>query len=315
LAGRVIRSTLLRGPSAPFVLELPPYRLPTVKGLLIHAWERTWMYIKKAGTVILSIAILLWALMTFPNLPADKVKLYEDQQAKLAADFLSKPEAQETFKSEADIEAFEKFQKEFKKGGSEDLQKQNPAFFNLAGALEADTKNKGSEKDESGSTAENLLAKSYAKYRSEKEETENAQQAAKLENTIAGRLGVALESVFAPMEFDWKTNIALVGGWAAKEVIVSTLGTAYSMGEVNTKEASNLSEKLKEEPGWNPLKAFTLLIFVMLYAPCLTTVVVMKKETGAWKWPLFAMAYTTILAYFIALLVNALGRFLGLGIS
>jgi ferrous iron transport protein B len=87
------------------------------------------------------------------------------------------------------------------------------------------------------------------------------------------------------------------------------------LGEVNTKEASNLSEKLKEEPDWNPLKAFTLLIFVMLYAPCLTTVVVMKKETGAWRWPLFAMVYTTALAYLVALLVNSLGRFLGWGIA
>jgi ferrous iron transport protein B len=313
LAGRVIRSTILRGPSAPFVLELPPYRVPTIKGLFIHAWERTWMYIKKAGTIILSIAILLWALMTFPDLPADKVKVYEDGQANLAADFLSKPEVQATFKSEAGLEAFEKFQKEFKKGAGDDLQKQNPAFFNLAKALA--TKDRGSERDERGSVAENPLAQAYAKYTGEKEEIENSKQAAKLKNTIAGRLGVALESIFAPMEFDWKTNIALVGGWAAKEVIVSTLGTAYSLGEVNTKEASNLSEKLKEEPGWNPLKAFTLLIFVMLYAPCLTTVVVMKKETGAWRWPLFAMVYTTALAYLVALLVNSLGRFLGWGIA
>jgi ferrous iron transport protein B len=87
------------------------------------------------------------------------------------------------------------------------------------------------------------------------------------------------------------------------------------LGEVNTREATNLSEKLKEEPGWNPLKAFTLLIFVMLYAPCLTTVAVMKRETGSWKWPLFAMVYTTTLAYVVALSISIIGRFLGLGIS
>lgn len=313
LAARIIRSTILSGPSAPFVLELPPYRVPTIKGLLIHAWERTWMYVKKAGTVILSVAILLWALMTFPDLPADKVKVYEDGQAKLAADLLSKPEVRDTFKSEADLEAFEKFQKEFNTGAGRDLQKQNPVLFDLAKALE--TKDRGSEKDEKGSVAKKPLAQAYAKYTGEKEEIDNAKQAARLKNSVAGRLGVALESIFAPMEFDWKTNIALVGGWAAKEVIVSTLGTAYSMGEVNTKEAGNLSEKLQTERGWNPLKAFTLLIFVMLYAPCLTTVVVMKRETGAWRWPVLAMVYTTTLAYVVALMINLLGRFLGWGIA
>jgi len=313
LAARIIRSTLLRGPSAPFVLELPPYRVPTVKGLVIHAWERTWMYVKKAGTIILTIAIFLWALMTFPDLPPDKMKIYEDQQTKLTADFLSKPEVRAVFKSDAELEAFEKFRKEFKEVPGDGLEKQNSAFFALAQALE--TKDKGSATEATESISEDPLVQAYLKYTDEKEEIENSKRAAKLKNTVAGRLGVALEPIFAPMEFDWKTNIALVGGWAAKEVIVSTLGTAYSLGEVNSKEATSLSDKLKEESGWNPLKAFTLLIFVMLYAPCLTTVVVMKKETGAWKWPLFAMAYTTILAYLIALLVNSLGRLLGWGIT
>ena len=72
LAGRAIRSTVLSGPSAPFVLELPPYRVPTFQGLVIHTWERTWMYLKKAGTVILAVSILIWVLMTFPGLPPNK---------------------------------------------------------------------------------------------------------------------------------------------------------------------------------------------------------------------------------------------------
>ena len=315
LAARVVRSTILRGPSAAFVLELPPYRVPTIKGLLIHAWERTWMYIKKAGTIILAVAILIWALMTFPDLPADRAKVYEDEQTKLTADFLAKPEVRDAFKSEGDLAAFEKFQKELTGKSPAELQKENPAFFSLTEALDSNKKKTGEETDQTASGSEFVLAQSYTKYMDEKGEIENSKQAAKLKNTVAGRLGVALESIFAPMEFDWKTNIALVGGWAAKEVIVSTLGTAYSLGEVSSEESGSLSDKLKGEPGWNPLKAFTLLLFVMLYAPCLTTIVVMKKETGSWKWPLFAMVYTTTLAYLVALLVNWLGRYLGWGLS
>ncbi|MBI5248025.1 MAG: ferrous iron transport protein B [Desulfomonile tiedjei] len=315
LAGRIIRSTLLKGPSAPFVLELPPYRIPTLKGLLIHSWERTWLYIKKAGTIILAVSILLWSLMTFPNLSTDRLKVYEDGQAKLAAEFLSKSEVQESFKSEADLEAFEKFQGEFKRGAAADLQKQNPALFRLAKALEVDAKGKGSQKDGNASDEENPVVKAYSEFAEGKKELENDKQAAKLKNSVAGRIGVALESVFAPLGFDWKTNIALVGGFAAKEVVVSTLGIAYGLGEVDTQDAGSLSDRLRQDSEWSPLKAFTLLIFVMLYAPCVTTLVVMRKETGGWRWPLFATFYTTTLAFAVAMLVNYVGRLAGWGLS
>ncbi len=116
------------------------------------------------------------------------------------------------------------------------------------------------------------------------------------------------------MGFDWRTNVALVGGFAAKEVVVSTLGTAYSLGEVNRKEALSLAERLKSEPGWNPLLAFSLIIFVMLYNPCFTTLVVIGRESGKWRWSLFAMVYTTSLAYFMAFLVHWIGSLLKLGV-
>ncbi|HQN19797.1 MAG TPA: nucleoside recognition domain-containing protein, partial [Syntrophobacteraceae bacterium] len=80
LAARAIRSTILRGPSTPFLLELPPYRLPTFKGLIIHTWERTWQYIRKAGTIILAFSILFWALMTYPGLPEAERKLFEEKR-------------------------------------------------------------------------------------------------------------------------------------------------------------------------------------------------------------------------------------------
>ena len=86
LVARLLRSTVIKGESTPFVMELPPYRMPTFQGLLIHTWTRTWQYIKKAGTVILGISIVLWAFMTFPGLPASKTEQYELQrQALLAA--------------------------------------------------------------------------------------------------------------------------------------------------------------------------------------------------------------------------------------
>jgi ferrous iron transport protein B len=90
LVARLLRSTVVKGESTPFVMELPPYRLPTFKGLCIHTWNRTWQYVKKAGTVILGISIVLWALMTFPGLPTSKTELYELQRQNLL-DSVRKP--------------------------------------------------------------------------------------------------------------------------------------------------------------------------------------------------------------------------------
>ena len=184
-------------------------------------------------------------------------------------------------------------------------------FWDWRTALKA-----GESEDQAGAVADKYraLAEAYSTHKEQKLAIEQAKQIAALKNTIAGRIGVALEYVFSPMNFDWKTNIALVGGFAAKEVVVSTLGTAYSLGEVDPEESESLSQKLRKEPGWNALTAFSLILFVMLYAPCFVTVAVIRKETGGWKWALFAVAYTTVLAYIVALAAYTAGSMLGIGL-
>jgi ferrous iron transport protein B len=314
VSARVLRSTLLGGQSAPFVLEMPPYRVPTFKGLLIHTWERTWMYIKKAATVILAVAIVLWAMMTFPSLPEGTAKQFDKRIASLTSSFLKQPQVRGVFHSEKDIAAFEEFQAKFSEAKSEDLKNENPVFFGLAKELTA-----GDPKGEKNQAAHkegkpNPLAAAYTAYREKKLVIEQEKQTAALKHTVAGRMGVALEHVFSPMNFDWRTNIALVGGFAAKEVVVSTLGTAYSLGKVDPEEAGSLSERLRNEPGWDALTAFTLILFVMLYSPCFVTIAVIRKETGGWKWAIFAMGYTTALAYVVAACVYSAGVTLGLGI-
>jgi len=311
MAGRIIRSTVLKGPSAPFVLELPPYRLPTVRGLLIHTWERTWMYLKKAGTVILAVSIVLWATMTFPSLPKEKSEVFEQREQKLTEEFLKNPHIAPLFKSETDIEQFEKFRGDMAAGKSVETGV-NPALIEIAQRL---TKKNGADKRASGRISQDDPAQSYAIFMEQKRAIESEKLSTQLQNTIGGRIGMALETVFKPIGFDWRTNVALLGGFAAKEVVVATLGTAYSLGEVKAQATESLSDKLKREPGWNPLMAFTLIMFVMLYNPCLTTLVVIKKESGKWRWTLFAMAYTTILAYCVALTVHLVGSFLGIGVN
>ncbi|EMS78708.1 ferrous iron transport protein B [Desulfotignum phosphitoxidans] len=212
LVAKLLRSTVIKGPATPFVMELPPYRLPTFKGLAIHTWERTWQYIRKAGTVILGISIVLWAMMTFPQLDTQPVS------------------------------------------------NENAAGMHTP---VAETMDPG---------------------------------AAALRHSIAGRMGMAMEKVTRYAGFDWQTNIALLGGFAAKEVVVSTLGTAYSLGEVDPEDSTSLAQRLKTADGWGPITAFSLILFTIFYSPCFVAVVCIVKESGSWKWGVFSMAFNTLLA-------------------
>lgn len=126
---------------------------------------------------------------------------------------------------------------------------------------------------------------------------------------------MAIEKITIPTTgFDWRTNIALIGGMAAKEVIVSTLGTAYSLGEVEAERSGKLSQFLADHKNWNPLKAFSLLIFIMLYMPCIGVIAVIKRETQSWKWAIFAIVYTTTLAFGLSTLVYQTGLLFKIGI-
>lgn len=258
LSARALRSTIIAGPATPFVMELPPYRLPTLRGLLMHTWERGWQYLKKAGTIILAISIVMWAILTFPQLPDDMAENYAAQVA--AAE--EKAEAAET--------ALEK-------------------------AAEADKETLAAELEEAKETVETL---------------QNEESSAKLRYSIAGRIGSVFEPVTQFAGFDWRTNIALLGGFAAKEVLVSTLGTAYSLGEVDPEEADPLSEKIQSDPHWNKANAASLIIFVLIYAPCVVTIAAMKSETGGWRWPLFSLFGSTVFAYLLAVAVYQAGTLL-----
>ncbi|MDY0325390.1 MAG: ferrous iron transport protein B [Candidatus Cloacimonadaceae bacterium] len=258
LVAKFLRITVIRGESTPFVLELPPYRLPTFKGLLIHTGERTWQYIRKAGTVILAISIVLWAMMTFPGLPEKQSAIFDSAIT----------QAREGVATQVLLELDQA-------GGGVPLSPEANALKNRLFAIES-------------------------------QQAETA-----LKYSIAGRIGIALETVSQWAGFNWRTNIALVGGFAAKEIIVATLGTAYSLGAVDPEGTKSLSEKLSTATDWRPLVALSLVIFVMFYSPCFVSVVCIAKEAGSWKWAFFSMAFNTCLAFLLAVLIFQIGSMLG----
>lgn len=310
LAARILRWTVLKGSHTPFIMELPPYRLPTLTGLLIHSWDRTWQYIKKAGTIVLGISILIWAMMTFPGLPGDKKVSLEARRVQVTEAFLSGP-GKGVIADEDALAEFQLLKTEFGDGGRLNLKETNQRFSGLARAVMLLEKGESLSPDrEKYQTA----ARGYLNWSREVNLLEAEQAKTTLQNSLGGRLGRGLQYVTDPLGFDWQVNIALVGGFAAKEVVLSTLGTAYSLGEIDIEESAPLSAKIARTPGWNALGGFTLLLFVMIYAPCFATLITIGRETRSLKWPLFAVTYTTTLAYVISLIVAQTGRLLGLGV-
>ncbi len=241
VVARLLRSTVIRGEATPFLMELPPYRVPTLRGVLLHTWERAWQYVKKAGTTILAISVLLWAAMTYPQLPPDVADGYEASRQAVAARMAA-----------------------------------------------AEATNGPGLDDAALADLEARLA-----------DIDNQQAEAALRGSLAGRLGTALEGVTRLAGFDWRVNIALLGGIAAKEVIVSTLGTSYALGEVDPGEAAPLSQKLAADPAMSKASALALIIFTILYAPCFVTVVAMARE-ASWGWAAFAMVFNTGLGFAVA---------------
>ena len=209
------RKTLFKGEHSLLLLEMPPYRRPSLRVTLARMWERAVIFLKRAGTVILAITVIIWAISSYPK-PA------------------------------------------------------NP-----------------------NATPAEALAASYA-----------------------GKLGHAIEPYIAPLGYDWKIGVGIISSFAAREVFVGTMSVIYSVqdGEKNApalRDAMVAEKTARGTPVFTPLVCLSLLVFYVLAMQCLSTVVVVRRETNTWRWPLFQVAYMTALAWGAAFLVLHVGRWLG----
>ena len=203
----------VKGESLPFVMELPPYRMPTSKAVLRHTWEKGKEYLKKMATIILAASIIIWALGYFPN---------------------------------------------------------------------------------------------HNRYDTAKEQ---------MENSYLGNIGKVIEPVMKPCGFDWRQSVSLLAGTAAKEVVASTMGVLYASAE---EEAIIEEEGFESDEGslrisqlvrnnMTPLSAASMLIFILLYMPCFSTIIAIKNESGKWKWALFTVCYTILLAWIVSTIFYQIG--------
>lgn len=337
----VLRHTTFKGEQEPFVMEMPPYHIPTLKGVLMHMWERTVLYLKKAGTFILGASVLVWFLTAYP-VDVDYSQDFDAAKDQVTAEMEQKQsdilqsyglsaiedndalnEMYESMVAAADEAADEADENEADTGNAlnpaaalssvedqvkdsenaednlfmgkypqsfADLQEQNPAVFAQALPL--------------------FDAKADAD--DETSKLEDQQNAEKLEQSYAARLGHFVEPVIAPLGFDWKIGVGLIACTAAKEVMVSTLGTIYSVGGDDTHE-SGLVAYLRDDPDFNQAVALSLMVFVLLYMPCVAAMAVIKRETGSWKMLLASNGMCLVLSYVLAFVTYHLALMAGLG--
>jgi ferrous iron transport protein B len=229
LLALVLRRTAFKGDETPFIMELPPYRLPTPRALLEKMWERCWLYLRKAGTVILGISVVMWVITAYPQLES-----FEVDRALAAGDLMLV---------------------------SEIIPGESDSITEL--------------------------------------DAERRRQSESLRASVAGQLGIIIEPVIAPLGFDWKLGVALVGSFAAKEVFVSQMAIVYSLGGEADDGIESLSEYISRD--YSPAAGVALILFLLIATPCMATLAVTRRESGTWRFALLQFGGLTLLGYGIAL--------------
>ena len=315
---KIFRKYLFAGEAEPFVMELPPYHLPTLKATLTHMFERGIMYLKKAGTFILAASILVWFITTYPMdveyskdydaLHDQVAQTYEMKDAETLAHFgiatdeqkdqvneivdnMKSTVADATTQAEDAGEAAPEIEVEDDSEAPElfnDIKDQNEQLFPVAWAMYKNSVNLDDENQKI-------------------DEQKNSE---KLEQSYAAMFGKAINPVLKPLGFDWKIGVSLVAGLAAKEVVVSTLGTIYAVGG-DTDHPQALTDYLQNDPHFTPLIALTLMLFILIYPPCIAALAVIKRETGSWKWMLFMFCYENAFAWIACFIFYNIGLSLG----
>jgi len=325
IAARLLRSTLFRGEVTPFVMELPPYRLPTIRGALVHAWQRTWMFLRKAGTVILGASIVLWVAGTFPRTSRPAELQAARQQAERA--FLAAAaKAGRVAGLGQDIERLARADLALYRAG-QDHWKDSPAyraarqqFDNLVREMSA--RNKALARfvaalETGGQTSEPALAGACRAYLKARQEMNRAMGHAdategrlSLEQSAIGRAGRLIAPVMAPCGFDWRISTGLIGAFAAKEIFVSQMGVIYALTAEPDQEAT-LRERL--QANYTPLQGFCIMLYCLISLPCVATLATTWRESGALKWALLQAGGLTVLAWAVTAIVYQAGSALGLG--
>lgn len=297
--------TLLRGhPAAPFIIELPAYHLPTVRGVLRETILRIWVFIQKVMTVVLAVAVVVFSLISFPNLPQDRLEHYDALQHGAEDAFLAQV-AKTSFAdsiTRSDILPLLRYQdalRNSKRGVTQEEAKQiNAKALESSPIYASIILRKGDGKK---------LVRPLRTLDSTRKTLRREVRQERFERSYLGRAGRALESITASAGFTWRINVALLSALAAKENSAATLGALYGF------DASNTGESFKQvEGGFTPLHALALMLFMALYPPCLPAAMMVRAQAGSTGWMLFSIVFQMIIGLSVASFVYSGGVWLGL---
>jgi ferrous iron transport protein B len=294
----LFKRSMLKGPIPAFILEMPSYKVPQLSQVIRAVYMNTGEFLKKAGTTIFVLSVILWALTYYPRLPGMNDGSRREQWLIDTVSQLHIEGAKLMVSTTAQYPGSDKW---------ENVQ-QAVASGKEASAIVGNSSLNGAEK----------LAQLWAITNPDARPTvENAADQAvaseQLRYSFAGRFGHMIEPVIKPLGFDWKMGVGLVGAFAAREVFVSTMGIVYSVGDVGD-ETTPLSDIMRADkypngkPVWTPLVAVSLLVWFVLAMQCMSTLAIVRRETGGWRWPLAMLFYMNTLAYVVSLLIYQVGR-------
>jgi ferrous iron transport protein B len=307
---KILTLTVLKNKeTAPFVMEMPPYHIPTFRGVLGRAVERVWLFVRKITTIVVAVAVVVFALLQFPGISDSRMAHYNARKDKATAAFLNKtmgtPYADhlrnENFMALIIYWSDYKSAKMGTKGKEAmaaldaKFEERNPVFFKIVKP----------EKDKVAKKVNRAFKKLFKARKGLLREMRKE----RIDNSFLGRMGKWLEPGTRYAGFNWRVNVALLSAFAAKESSVATLGALYEQEE----EGEALEQRMaKGEVNFTPLHALALMLFMVLYPPCLATSIAVKLQAGSVKWMLFSMIYPMVLGLAVAILVFSLGSALDL---
>lgn len=267
----ILKKTILRGETAPFVLELPEYKIPSPRVVFARVWEASKAFVVRAGTLIFAASILIWFAGFFPGDHSRRFELERQMES-------------------ADATAIE-----------------------LAESIEQAKSTEGAEQSaESIAELENALEELSASIETFEAEYRVA-SAELLEGSLLGQVGHAIEPAVRPLGWDWKIGVGAVASFPAREVIIATLGTIYALGGDVDEQDEGLVGAIRAStwPDGTPVYtipvALSIMVFFALCAQCASTLLVIRRETNSWGWPIFSFSYMTVLAYVGALITYQVG--------
>ncbi|MCR4667378.1 MAG: ferrous iron transport protein B [Desulfovibrio sp.] len=305
IVAKILTLTLLKNvPSAPFIIEMPIYHMPTVQGVVQQTFSRIWLFLKKIMTIIISVAIVIFILINYPNLSAERQAHYTDEQTKLETLF-----TEEVGKTglagkltAADIVPMLNFQDDLKlkkRGVSQEeaskINEKAKAEHPLYAAVVLKQGKDGK-----------ALAKVLKKIETGRKNLRREIREERFRGSFLGIAGRALEPLTRYAGFNWQVNVALLSAFAAKENSAATLGAIYGIS------GQSIGEGLRSNSGFTPLHALALMLFMSLYPPCIAASVMVKVQAGSSKWMIFSIIFQMLLGVFVAILIFTGGNSLGL---